>query len=90
LALLGAWLSGFGGLGAAIVAAKLGYRLVLQRQVDHTLRLEHEPLAARSGASLLAFVVYGARFLSDAGSWRGLRYQVRAEGTLVFVVESKA
>jgi hypothetical protein len=39
LALLGAWLSGLSGLGAAIVAAKLGYRLVLQLQVDHTLRL---------------------------------------------------
>src|SRR6266581_4571341 len=38
-ALLGAWLSGFGIPGMASVAAAIACRLVLQLQVDHTLRV---------------------------------------------------
>ncbi len=72
LALLSAWLSGLGWLGAVALAAALTCRLVLQRQVDHTLRVSTGPWWL-GRARLPAFVVH-----------------VRADGTLVPVVESKA
>jgi hypothetical protein len=39
---------------------------------------------------LLSFAVYFASFLVDEVSWRGRRASVRADGTLVPVVEPNA
>jgi ceramide glucosyltransferase len=90
LALLGAALRGFDALGIASVVAALACRLVLQRQVDHTLRLNTSRWRLGPARDLLAFAVYVASFFVDVVSWRGRRYQVRADGTLVPVTESKA
>ena len=90
LALLGAALRGFDGVGLAGLLAALACRLVLQRQVDHTLRLNTSRWRLGPVRDLLAFAVYVASFFVDVVSWRGRRYQVRADGTLVPVAESKA
>ena len=89
-ALLGAALSGFGVLGTAMIAAAIACRLVLQRQVDHTLRLSPLRWWLGPARDLLAFAVHVASFFVDVVSWRGRRYQVRADGTLVPIGEPKA
>ena len=89
-ALLGAWLSGVGALGAGSVAAAIACRLVLQLQVDHTLQVSTSRWWLGPARDLLAFAVYVASFFVDVVSWRGQRYKVRVDGTLVPVVEPKA
>jgi ceramide glucosyltransferase len=89
-ALFGAWLSGLATLGAGSIAAAIACRLVLQLQVDHTLQVSMGRWWLGPARDLLAFSVYVASFFVDVVSWRGKRYKVRADGTLVPVVESKA
>src|SRR5258706_1869909 len=89
-ALLGACLSGFGVPGVASVAAAVACRLVLQLQVDHTLSLSRCRWWLGPARDLLAFAMYVAGFFGDVVSWLGRRYQVRTDGTLVPIVESKA
>jgi ceramide glucosyltransferase len=90
LALFGAWSSGFGWFGAVDVAGALACRLVLQRQVDHTLRVSTSRWWLVAARDLLALAVYVASFFVDVVSLRGRRYRARADGTLVPVLESKA
>jgi len=90
LALLGAWLSGFGAIGVGCIVAALACRLVLQRQVDHTLRVSTSRWWLGPARDLLAFAVYAASYFVDVVSWRGRRYKVRADGTLVPIVEPNA
>lgn len=89
LALLGALLDGFGWLGLAAVAAAIACRLVLQLQVDHTLGLSTSRWWLGPVRDVLAFAVFVASFFVDVVSWRGRRYRVCADGTLVPVVEPK-
>ncbi|HEY2968241.1 MAG TPA: bacteriohopanetetrol glucosamine biosynthesis glycosyltransferase HpnI [Casimicrobiaceae bacterium] len=89
-ALLGAWLSGFGALGAGSIVAAIGCRLVLQLQVDHTLHVSTSRWWLGPARDVLTFAVYVASFFVDVVSWRGQRYKVRADGTLMPVVEPKA
>lgn len=90
LALLGAGLSGFALPGSACIAAAMACRLVLQLQVEHTLRLRTSRWWLGRVHDLLAFGVGVASFFVDIASWRSRRFKVRADGTLVPVVESKA
>ena len=89
-ALLGASLNGLGALGGGSIVAAIACRLVLQLQVDHTLHVGTSRWWLGPPRDLLAFVVYVASFFVDVVSWRGQRYKVRADGTLVSVVEPKA
>ena len=89
-ALLGASLNGLGALGGGSIVAAIACRLVLQLQVDHTLHVSTSRWWLGPARDLLAFVVYVASFFVDVVSWRGQRYKVRADGTLVPVVEPKA
>lgn len=89
-ALLGASLDGLGALGGGSIVAAIACRLVLQLQVDHTLHVSTSRWWLGPARDLLAFVVYVASFFVDVVSWRGQRYKVRADGTLVSVVEPKA
>ena len=89
-ALLGASLNGLGALGGGSIVAAIACRLVLQLQVDHTLHVSTSRWWLGPARDLLAFVVYVASFFVDVVSWRGQRYRVRADGTLVSVVEPKA
>jgi ceramide glucosyltransferase len=88
-ALLGASLNGLGALGGGSIVAAIACRLVLQLQVDHTLHVSTSRWWLGPARDLLAFVVYVASFFVDVVSWRGQRYKVRADGTLVSVVEPK-
>ena len=89
-ALLGAWLSGFGTLGAGSIAAAIACRLVLQMQVYHTLQVSPSRWWLGPARDLLAFAVCVASFFVDVVTWRGRRYKVRGDGTLMPVVEPKA
>ncbi|HEY7788808.1 MAG TPA: bacteriohopanetetrol glucosamine biosynthesis glycosyltransferase HpnI [Casimicrobiaceae bacterium] len=88
-AIIGAALAGFSAPGAAIIVAAIACRLVLQVQVDHTLGVRSKSGWLGPARDLLAFAVYVASFFVDAVSWRGHRYKVRADGTLVPLGEPK-
>ena len=88
-AILGAWTSGSGALGASVIAAAIGCRLVLQRQVDHTLHVSPSRWWLGPPRDLLAFAVYVASFFVDVVNWRGHRYRVRPDGTLIPIGEPK-
>jgi ceramide glucosyltransferase len=82
-AILGAWASGSWVFGASIIAAAVGCRLVLQTQVDHTLHVNPNRWWLGPARDLLAFAVYVASYFVDVVSWRGRRYKVRPDGTLI-------
>src|SRR5437867_218652 len=83
LALLGAWLTGFGALGMGALAAAIACRLVLQLQVDHTLQIGFNRWWLGPARDLLSFAIFVGSFFVGVVSWRGHRYRVRADGTLV-------
>ena len=82
-AFLGALLSGRTLLGGSMIAAAIACRLVLQVQVDHTLGVRSKSGWLGPARDLLAFGVHFASFFVGVVSWRGHRYRVRADGTLV-------
>ncbi len=88
-ALLGASLTGFGLAGMTLVAAAISCRLVLQLQVDHTLQVASDRWWLGPARDLLAFAVYVQSFFVDVVNWRGRRYKVRADGTMMAVGVSK-
>jgi len=90
LALLAGWLSGSGTIGAVIIAAAIACRLVLQVQVDHTLRVRLNRWWLGPMRDLLSFMVYVAGFFVSIVSWRGARYKVSADGTLMPLAKQKA
>jgi ceramide glucosyltransferase len=88
-ALLAAWLTGFGALALSVVAGSIACRLVLQVQVDHTLRVSMKRWWLGPVRDLLSFIVYVASFFVSVVNWRGDRYTVRADGTLMPIGEPK-
>ena len=89
-ALFGTALTGFGVLGMTMVVVAIACRLVLQLQVDHTLRVRSDRWWLGPARDLLAFGVYLAGFFVEVVSWRGRSYRVRPDGTLIAVGEPKA
>ncbi|HXX82476.1 MAG TPA: bacteriohopanetetrol glucosamine biosynthesis glycosyltransferase HpnI [Casimicrobiaceae bacterium] len=77
-------------LGMAMIAMAVGARLVLQLQVDHTLGLRSGRAWLGPARDLLAFGVYVASFFVNVVDWRGRRYRVRSDGTLIALGEPKA
>ena len=90
LALIGAALTGFGALGVASIAVALAGRLVLQRQVDHTLHVSYKRWWLGPARDFLAFGVYLASYFVDVVTWRGERYRVRPDGTLIRIGKHQA
>jgi len=88
-ALLAAWLMGFSTLALSGVAAAIACRLVLQVQVDHTLRVSMKRWWLGPLRDLMSFIVYVASFFVSVVNWRGDRYTVRADGTLMPIGEPK-
>jgi ceramide glucosyltransferase len=88
-AILGALLSGNALYGAVTIAAAVACRLVLQVQVDHTLGARSSFGWLGPVRDLLAFGVHFASFFVGVVSWRGHRYKVRADGTLVPLKEHR-
>ena len=89
-ALLAGWLSGSGAVGAVIIAAAIACRLVLQVQVDHTLRVRLNRWWLGPMRDLLSFMVYVAGFFVSVVIWRGARYKVSGDGILMPLGEQKA
>jgi len=89
-ALSWAILGGAGTLGWTVVAAAIACRLVLHVQVDHTLGARSRSGWLGPARDLLAFAVYVASFFVGVVSWRGHRYRVRADGTLLPLGDQKA
>ena len=88
-ALLGAALTDLGALGTAMLAAAIVCRLVLQLQVDHTLKVHSDRWWLGPLRDLLAFCVTIASLFVDVVSWRGQRFRVRSDGTLIALGEQK-
>ena len=88
-ALLAAWLMGFGPLALSVVAASIACRLVLQVQVDHTLRVSLNRWWLGPLRDFLSFVIYVAGFFVSVVTWRGDRYKLQADGTLMPIGEPK-
>ena len=88
-ALLAAWLMGFSALALSVVAASIACRLVLQVQVDHTLQVSMKRWWLGPLRDLMSFIVYVASFFVSVVNWRGDRYTVRADGTLMPIGEPK-
>jgi len=82
-AILGTLLSNRALAGGLMIAAAIACRLVLQVQVDHTLGVRSKSGWLGPARDLLAFGVHFASFFVGVVSWRGHRYKVRADGTLV-------
>jgi ceramide glucosyltransferase len=83
----------FGGLSAAsawLVVAAIGCRLVLQWQVDHTLGVSSRRAWLGPARDLLQFAEFVASFFVGVVRWRGHRYKVDGDGTLVPMGEPKA
>lgn len=92
-ALIAAALSGIDGLGSlsvGMIASSIACRLVLQFQIDHTLRVSSRRWWLGPVRDMLSFVVYVASFFVNVVSWRGTRYKVRPDGTLAPLGKPKA
>ena len=87
IALAAAALRGFDALGSGALAIALLCRLALQWQVDRTLRPLNGLSAARLALlplrDILSFAVFCASFATAAVVWRGRRFRIRGDGTMV-------
>ena len=90
LALLAACAGGFSPLFLAAAALAALCRLVLQRQVDHTLGLRRDSWWLGLARDALSFVIYIGSFFVSVVRWRGRTYQVRPDGTLAPVRDTRA
>ena len=82
-AMLGALASTRPLAGTFMIVVAIACRLVLQIQVDRTLGLRSNSGWLGPMRDLLAFGVHFASFFVGVVSWRGHRYRVRPDGTLV-------
>jgi len=87
-ALLGAAFAGFGAVALWTLAAAIGCRLVLQVQVDHTLWFDSGRWWLGPVRDVLSFGIFVASFFVGVVSWRGQRYRVHSDGTLIKEVGS--
>jgi ceramide glucosyltransferase len=85
LALIAAALRGFDMAGLAALWGAVACRVVLVLQVDHTLRLGSASWWLVAIRDLLSFAVFVASFFIGVVSWRGQRYIVRRDGTMIEV-----
>jgi ceramide glucosyltransferase len=81
LALIGASLGQPGSMLLAAMA--LICRAVLCLAVEHAFWLERQPYRLLPMRDLLSFVVFVASFFGSSVSWRGFRYRVAPDGSLV-------
>ncbi len=81
LALVGALLGASG--GGAVMAAALACRMVLCLAVQRAFRLPPQPWWLIPLHDLAAFAVYLASFAGSRVTWRGYKYRVASDGTLL-------
>ncbi|HZT20253.1 MAG TPA: bacteriohopanetetrol glucosamine biosynthesis glycosyltransferase HpnI [Dongiaceae bacterium] len=82
-ALLGLALLPGHGLGLAVLGLCLASRLALQIEAHRVLALACPPWYLSPLRDLLSFAVFVASHFTDAVSWRGQRFRVRRDGTLI-------
>jgi ceramide glucosyltransferase len=89
-ALVAVLLGDFDSFGLFIVAGVLLCRHILERQIDSAIGnvAYRWPLAPLR--DMLSFLVHVASFFVSTVKWRGQRYKVRANGTLVSLRTSKS
>ena len=76
-------LSGFSAWALATLALTIVCRQALRKKVYHALGYSAGPAWLLPLRDLLSFAVFISSFLIDVVRWRGRRYRVRADGTLV-------
>jgi ceramide glucosyltransferase len=86
-AVLGACLGAFAPAGLVMIASALACRLILQMHIDDALKVGDNRFWWGPVRDLLSFAIFAASFFGKAVTWRGQRYSVRADGTLVYVGE---
>jgi ceramide glucosyltransferase len=84
-ALLGALLGGFTAAGCVMIASALACRLILQMHIDEALGIRDNRFWWGPARDVLSFAVFASSFFGNAVTWRGQRYSVRQDGTLVYV-----
>jgi len=89
LGLLGVVLAGFDPIALLALAAVVVCRLVLQARVDHTLRISPMRWRISLLVDLLSFVAFVASFFIAHVSWRGYRYKVLSDGTLMSLNDAR-
>jgi len=85
LAVLGAGLSGFAPAGLVMVASALACRLILQMHIDDALAVRDNRFWWGPIRDMLSFTIFIASFFGNVVTWRGQRYSLKEDGTLVYV-----
>jgi ceramide glucosyltransferase len=88
-ALLGSAFTGFAPVGLTAIFVALAVRLVLQLQVDHTLHVPRNRWWLGPVRDVLAFGIHLASYFVNVVGWRGRRFRVLADGTLVATGEAE-
>jgi ceramide glucosyltransferase len=88
LALIAASLRGFDRAGVAAIVAAAACRLVLEVQVDHTFKCRPARWLLAPIRDFWSFLVFVASFFTGVVSWKGQRYKVRRDGTMIEVKET--
>ena len=83
LALIGAALRGFDGLGAAAILFALACRLFLKYRLTRQFELRDPSYALLFVRDILSFAIYLASFSSTKVAWRGQDFSVGRDGTLL-------
>jgi len=89
LGLLGALVAGFDAVSLGVLAVVVLCRMLLQARVDHTLLVSPPRWSLSLLADLLSFVAYVTSFFISHVSWRGHRYKVLADGTLISLNDAR-
>jgi ceramide glucosyltransferase len=74
--------------GVVLLAAALASRSALRRRIDAGLQIPHRRAWLSPVRDMLSFFVFVASFFVGAVTWRGRRYRVAADGTVVALAES--
>jgi ceramide glucosyltransferase len=83
LALLGILLGGLTSAGIMVVAA-LACRFILQVELDRAFRLRDEVFWPGPARDVVSFIVFVASFFGREVEWRGHRYVVQTDSTLLY------
>jgi ceramide glucosyltransferase len=83
LSLIAVSLAGFSATGFAIVALALVCRSFVPVEMRRSFKAEGSSVALGPLRDLLSFAVFLAGFLPFTVTWKGLRYKIRRDGTMV-------
>lgn len=90
LALIGAALRGFDGLGLTAALAALACRLILKHRLAREFDLPNPDYALLVVRDMLSFAIYVGGFWSTRVRWRGQVFAVARDGTLLAMAEPRA